>query len=79
MCSLGWKKGVMDSPGANTNTHILAPSFSSSGGRFDIEVRLEEEEPDLEPRDFKVRGIVGLKVEEKQRSFGFPKEERVRN
>lgn len=59
MCSLGQKKGVMASPDAKDGTHFLVPSFASSGGRFDAEVGLEEEEPDLEPRDFEVRDIVG--------------------
>ena len=54
MCSLGRKKGVMASPSANVGTHFLAPSFGSKGGKFDVEVGLEEEEPDLEPRDFEV-------------------------
>jgi hypothetical protein len=49
----------MGSPSANTGTHFLAPSFSSNGGKFDIGVGLEEEEQDLEPRDFEVRDIVG--------------------
>ena len=51
----------MDSPSANTGTHILAPSLSSSGDRFDIEVKLEEEEPDLEPQDFKDETLWGWK------------------
>ena len=58
-CALGQKKGIMASPSANASTHFLAPSFVKSGGRFDAEVRLEEEEPNLEPRDFEVRDIVG--------------------
>jgi hypothetical protein len=49
----------MASPSANAITHFLAPSFASSAGRFDTEVGLEEEEPNLEPRDFEVRDIVG--------------------
>ena len=49
----------MASPDAKDGTHFLVPSFASSGGRFDVEVGLEEEEPDLEPRDFEVRDIVG--------------------
>ena len=43
------KKGVISSPSASWGTHILAPSFSSKGGMFDIADGVEEEEPDLEP------------------------------
>jgi hypothetical protein len=62
MCSLGRKKEVMDSFAANIGTYFLAPNFSSNGSRFDIGVRLEEEEPDLEPRDHEARDIFQRKM-----------------
>ena len=50
MCFLGRNKGVIASPLTNLGTNFLAPSFSSNGCRLDVGVRLEEEEPNLEPK-----------------------------
>jgi hypothetical protein len=79
MCSLGRKKGVIGSLGANTGTHFLAPSFAFGGSRFDVEVGLKEEEPDLEPRDFEVRDIVCWKWRKSREVLDFLSKERVRN
>jgi hypothetical protein len=73
MCSLGWKKGVMDSPTANTGTYFLAPSFSSNGSRFNIGVGLEEEEPNLEPWDLEARDIVQWKMKNGKEVLDFLK------
>jgi hypothetical protein len=77
MCSLRRKKGVIASPSTSLSTHFLVPSFSSNGGRFDVGVRLEEKEPNLEPRDQEARDIIYRETEKTNKSRNF-EEKRAR-
>ena len=75
MCSLGQNKEVMDSPAANIGTYFLAPNFSSNDNKFNIEVGLEEEELDLEPRDCEARYMVKRKMKKGREFLDFWRKE----
>ena len=45
---------------------VVAPSFSSKGGKFNILDRVEEEESDLKPRDLEVWDMI---LEKRKKNF----------